>query len=103
VKYRTVDMLKVTATLLEILKKAARCLLYRDLDLIENTHRQHSTAQHSTRRLRAEGLNKWDTVQWIESLGASVTQCGAMFCGTSELRLGFKELITQLTACAHCV
>jgi len=72
-------MLKVTAIILEIFKKTTRCLLYRDPDLIGNTHRQHST-----RVLRAEGLNKWDTVQWIESLGASVTQCGAMFCGTSE-------------------
>jgi NAD(P)H-dependent flavin oxidoreductase YrpB (nitropropane dioxygenase family) len=91
-------MLKVTASLLEILKKTARCLLYRDPDLIENTHRQHST-----RVLRAEGPSKWDTVQWIESLGASVTQCGAMFCGTSECSLEFKELITQHSVCSCSV
>ena len=50
----------VTASLLEILKKTAKCLLYRDPHLIENAHRQHSR-----RPLRVEGLSKWDTVQWI--------------------------------------
>jgi hypothetical protein len=75
-------MLKVTASLLESLKKTARCLLYRDPDLIADTHRQHSTWL-----LRAEGLNKWDAARWIESLGASVTQCGAV-CGGPRIRVG---------------
>jgi len=91
-------MLKVTARLLEILKKTARCLLYRDPRLIENARRQHSR-----RLLRAEGLNKWDTVQWIESLGASVTQRGAVCCRTSEVRVEIKELVTQHIAVAQCV
>ena len=90
-------MLKVTARLLEILKKTARCLRYRDPRLIENAHRQHSR-----RLLRAEGLNKWDTVQLIESLGASVTQRGAVCC-TSELRAETEESVTQHIAVAHCV
>jgi NifU-like protein involved in Fe-S cluster formation len=89
-------MLKVRAILLEILKKTSRCLFYRDPDLIGNTYRQHST-----RVLRAEELNKWDTVQWLESLGASITQCGAMFCGTSEWRLKCKEMVTRHAAFAQ--
>jgi len=90
-------MLKVTTILLEILKQTASRLLYRDPDLIENTHRQHNT-----RLLRAEGLNKWGTVQWIESLGASVTHCGAVLCGTSEIKVRPHRTRSAAADCGLC-
>ena len=66
-------MLNVAAILLEILKKTARCPLYHDPYLIEKTYRQYSS-----RLLRAEGLNKWDT-------SAAVRVAGVIRCVGNEV------------------